>query len=212
MTDTLLDPNDTGEIKRIPGEARTVVIRTDVGETLTRLHVPTIDDAKRERLVGEATQNIKPYTAEMRPFRLDDATGEIPRFVEPALGLSGADLRPAAPNPGPLPPTPVEPNPNPPAPRPSVPPSAARWELIADTDRVSLLQAINPDGERPERYVGRHRDPQNRRAVPGRRQFEVLIDAAVPVPGPRRYRLVLLVGACFVVWAATVVISLRAWS
>lgn len=119
MTDVLTDSTGTGEIPRIPGEDRTVVLRYDV---------------------GEATRNIAGWDAGLPPrLRRPDAHNPAEDTLVFAAWPTGAevvvqqnlaigsrlyefdDLRPAAPNPGPNPPTPVEPNPNPPAPRPAAP-------------------------------------------------------------------------------------------
>lgn len=90
MTVFTTDFADTGDIPRL------------VGETTTRL---TTED--RERIVGEATENLKPYVDGLAQPRRPDVTGELPALRDVPLGLSPADLAgPQKPVPIPTPPKP----------------------------------------------------------------------------------------------------------
>ena len=152
MTDTLLDPNDTGEIPRLVGE--------------TRIRIDT----------GEATQNLAEYARVMPPmaaiprrvFDLDDTVIYMPETI----GVVGLDDKPY-----PKPPYPLPPNPkyDLAAAQPVAP-----WERVVDTGRLTILGSLTaaPDGElrpaapgpfpvplpptpppapQPSGYVGRHR-------------------------------------------------------
>jgi hypothetical protein len=111
MTDLLLDydPNDTGEVNRLPGETR---IRIDLGEPTQRID---------PRLISAPSFDAVPR----KVYDLDDTVVYLPQTIgvvpdTERLSLLGSvagvdgELRPAAPGPkpGPLPPTP------PPAPKP----------------------------------------------------------------------------------------------
>jgi hypothetical protein len=126
MTDVLLDydPNDSGEVARLPGE-ETVRI---VGETHTRIDL------------GEATQRIDPRIVAApsfdaiprKVFDLDDTVIYMPATI----GLAGPQS-PPPPLPPPPPPTslydaqPISP-----------------WERVADTAQLTLLGSMaGLDGE-----------------------------------------------------------------
>jgi hypothetical protein len=120
VTDTLLDPNDTGEIPRPVGEHR---MRIDTGEKTQRIDprlikAPSFDAIPRKAFDLEDTVV---YHRDTVVYHLPPSIGVIPDPETVTLTLLGSltaapngDLRPAAPGPrpGPLPPTP------PPAPKP----------------------------------------------------------------------------------------------
>lgn len=120
MTDVLLHPDDSGEVTRLPGETARI-----------------ITGAERERLIGEATQNLGQYARPDAPFgylrktfdiddtvtfHIPETIGIIPDPETVTLSLLGSvagmdgDLRPAAPGPFPVP---LPPDPQP-APAPKV--------------------------------------------------------------------------------------------
>jgi hypothetical protein len=189
MTDILTrDPNDSDEFPLGIGEQRTVIIRRDT----TR----------------EVTQNLGHEIAGLPPRRRPaaDETVTRMRLIEPALGLNHHDMSrvieiddtvtfglagPQSPPP-----------PLPPAPRPSVPPQYDADETQVQTLWHSMTATV--DGElRPDGYVGRHRDPQDRYAVQGEAAWGRLVEAAKPGGEPRRLRVQVGVGA-FVAFAAAV--------
>jgi hypothetical protein len=95
-----------------------------------------------------------------------------------------------------------------PAPRPSVPPRYDAAETQVHTILDSLTATI--DGElRPNGYAGRHRDPQDRIAVAGQRQWELITEAAKPAGEPHRLRVQVGVGA-FIAFAAAVTVVVLA--
>lgn len=121
MTDLLTNPIDTGDIPALPGE------------TVTRILLP-----------GEAaTRDLRHAVLARRP----DATGEIPALVDVPLGLTTADLTPAAysPTPG-EPPRPLPVPPPVPGPPPPAPPTAVLTLLdsIAGTDPETPRPLPNP--------------------------------------------------------------------
>jgi hypothetical protein len=113
MTTKLLDPNDTGEIPRLPGEDRTVIIRIDTGEKTQRLNpylIPTSpfpiplrqDDAVPESLVTGHGYDPEAHSGPIFDL-VDTATIHIPQddLAGPQLSLLGTvagldgELRPA---------------------------------------------------------------------------------------------------------------------
>lgn len=134
MTDLLTNPIDTGDIPALPGE------------TTTRILLP-----------GEAvTRDLRHAIHARRP----DATGEIPALVDVPLGLTTADLTPAAysPEPG----EPPRPLPVPP-PVPGPPPPAVPTEVLSLLDSLAgdpppprPLPAPGPP-PKPAGFVPRHR-------------------------------------------------------
>lgn len=188
MTDTLLSPEDTGEIRRPVGETRT---RIDTGEATQRID---------PRLIKAPSFDAIPR----KVFDLDDTVIYNPQTI----GVVGLDDKPH-----PKPPFPLPPNPkyDMAAAQPVAP-----WERVVDTARLSLLGSVaGVDGELrggwvslppewPEpSYVGRHRDPRDRHAIPGEKQWGRLVDAAKPQGEPRGWRVLVGVGA-FVAFAGIV--------
>jgi hypothetical protein len=155
MTDTLLDydPNDTGEIRRPVGETRTGI---DTGEKTVRID---------PRLIKAPSFDAIPR----RVIDLDDTVIYMPETI----GCVDLDDKPH-----PKPPT-LPPN-------PKYDMAAAQpvgpWERLVDTHgRLTLGAVAEVDGElRPAAYTGRHRDPQDRVAVPGAGQWGRLVEAAEP--------------------------------
>jgi hypothetical protein len=196
MTDVI----DSGEIRR------------PVGETRTRIDL------------GEKTQNLAGWDADLPPYRRPSATEDTAALlVDVPLGLTHPrDLAGPQNPPPPLPPQPPAPGKYDQAAAQPVFPYA-RVIDIEDTVVHSLLGSIaGVDGElaplpphdgwvslppeQPELYVGRHRDPRGRHAIPGEARWGRLVDAAKPQGEPQRWRVLVGVGA-FVAFAAGVTVA-----
>lgn len=118
MTDVLLHPDDSGEVTRLPGETARI-----------------ITGVERERLIGEATQNLGQYARPDAPFGYLRKTFDIDdtvTYMPATIGLAG----PQSPPP-PLPPPP----PPPPTSLYDAQPIAP-WERVADTAHLTLLGSV----------------------------------------------------------------------
>lgn len=194
MTDILtLDPNDSGEIRRLVGEERTVIIRTDPGEETQNL--------------GQYFRPDVPFDAiPRRVFEIDDT---VVYRLPPTIGIV-ADLAGPQSPPPPLPPIP-------PPTEYNMADAQPLWPLervagAAETQVQTLWYSMTAtvDGElRPDGYVGRHRDPQDRIAVQGEAAWGRLVEAAKPGGEPRRLRVQVGVGA-FIAFAAVVTVTVLA--
>lgn len=133
MTDLLLDydPNDTGEIRRIPGEDRTVIIRTDTGEATQRIdprliQAPSFDAVPRRTIEVDdtvvyrlpPTVGIVPDLAAAQPIApLERVAGAEDTAVHTILGslagaragIDGELTNPSGPSTPPPPPPPTGP-------------------------------------------------------------------------------------------------------
>lgn len=159
----------------------------------------------RRDTTGEATENLNKYLRGDAPFpplrkviEIDDTVAfRMPETIG-VVDLEGPQKPP------------------PPLPKPKYDPETAVLSLlgsVAGVDgelRMAPLPRPIPDGmpprptpPKPSGYEGRHRDPQDRHAIPGEGQWGRLVEAAKPQGEPKSARVFVGVSA-FVALAAAV--------
>lgn len=192
MTILTRNPNDSDEFPLGIGEERTVILRRDT--------------------TGEATRNLAPEIAGLPPRRRPAATGAYPALVAMPLGMNHHDMTRVIE----IDETVIYRLPR------VVDPETERLSLLgtvagidgdlrpaAPGPRPGPLPPNPPPAPKPSGYAGRRRDPQDRIAVAGQRQWELITEAAKPAGEPHRLRVQVGVGA-FIAFAAAVTVVVLA--